>query len=549
MYGGNERLSLALVVQAGTANLASSPPSRGVNNSMSQSTKRILSTIAIVIASVAFGILISADLGLIRKSKAQSTTQTNPGSVTSVTIPSFADVAARVMPAVVSIRSTEIVKMSDRRRNGTGIDPFEFFFPEPRDPNNQRRFGNGQDDSGDDERRQTSGGSGFIVSGDGYILTNNHVIESATKVEVHFGADENGNGGRTLPAKIIGRDPATDLALLKIDVDQELPWIRLGDSERIRKGDWAIAIGHPFTFENTLTVGVISAKGRALGLSRETQSFENFIQTDAAINFGNSGGPLLNIAGEVIGINTAIRGGGAQGIGFATPINTAKTLLPQLKQGKVTRGYLGMTITDVNEETREAFNLPEARGALVQAVEEGKPADKAGIRHGDVVVEIDGKPIRNNRELIDTISYLPVGSDVKITVIRDGKRQVLTAKTAERPLESASNEEEESSVVEPVRDKLGMSVQNITTDARRTYNIPDSVRGVVVTDVKNVSAAGEANMIEGDVISEVQSQRVSNVDEFRAAVEKVRSGQRLRLYVTNTRGGSPVSTYRILQVP
>ena len=515
---------------------------------MSQSTKRILSTIAIVIASVAFGILISADLGLIRKSKAQSASPVNTGSPTSVSIPSFADVAARVMPAVVSIRSTEIVKLSDQRKNGMGIDPFEFFFPDPHSPNQQRRPGS-SDDGSDDEQRQTSGGSGFIVSGDGYILTNNHVIEGATKVEVHYGADENGNGGRSIPAKIIGRDPATDLALLKIDVDQELPWIRLGNSDGIRKGDWAIAIGHPFAFENTLTVGVISAKGRSLGLSRETQSFENFIQTDAAINFGNSGGPLLNIAGEVIGINTAIRGGGAQGIGFATPINTAKTLLPQLKAGKVTRGYLGMTITDVNDETREAFNLPEARGALVQSVEDGKPADKAGIKHGDVVVEINGKAIRNNRELIDTISYLPVGSDVKITVIREGKRQTLTARTAERP-DEGQVAENNPTAIEPVRDKLGMSLQNITPELRRIYNLPDSLRGVIVTDVKNVSPAGEANITEGDVISEVQGQKVTSLDEFRSVIEKVRSGQRVRVYVTTpTRGGSPISTYRILQAP
>ncbi len=514
---------------------------------MNQSTKRILSTIAIVIASVAFGILISADLGLMRKSKAQSVTQSGVGSVPAVTIPSFADVAARVMPAVVSIRSTEIVRMSEQRRRNFGIDPFEFFFPDPRDPN-RRRFGG--DSQEDDEQRQTSGGSGFIISPDGFILTNNHVIEGATKVEVHFGADENGNGGRTVAAKVVGRDPATDLALVKIDVDQELPWIRLGDSERIRKGDWAIAIGHPFTFENTLTVGVISAKGRALGLSRETQSFENFIQTDAAINFGNSGGPLLNIGGEVVGINTAIRGGGAQGIGFATPINTAKTLLPQLKQGKVVRGYLGMTISDVTEETKEAFSLPEARGALVQAVEPGKPADKAGVQHGDVVIEIDGKPIRNNRELIDYISYLPVGSEVKITIIRNGKRQTLTAKTAERPDEGEDEDDEEESVVEPVRDKLGMSITNITPELRRLYNLPETLRGVVVTDVKNVSPAGEANISEGDVISEVQGQRVTSVDEFRAAVDKIRSGSRVRLYVsTPTRSGQPISTYRILQTP
>jgi serine protease Do len=512
---------------------------------MNASTKRILSTIAIVIASVAFGILISADLGLMKTSKAQTTTlQSSQGPVPAVTIPSFADVAARVMPTVVSVRSTEIVKMSEQRRRGMGgVDPFEFFFPDP----SGRRQQTPQDD---DERRQESGGSGFIISADGYILTNNHVIEGASKVEVHYGADENGNGGRTIPATIVGRDPATDIALLKIDTNQELPYIRLGDSERIRKGDWAVAIGNPFAFENTLTVGVISAKGRSLGLSPETSSFENFIQTDAAINFGNSGGPLLNIAGEVVGINTAIRGGGAQGIGFATPINTAKTLLPQLKKGKVTRGYLGMNIADVTDEYREAFNLPEARGALVQAVTEGKPADKAGIRHGDVVVEVNGKPIRNNRELIDTISYLPVGSDVQITLLRDGKRQTVTARTEERPPDGDGDSEESASPAEPVRDKLGLSVQELSTELRRQYSIPEDARGVVVVYVKNVSPAGEANISEGDVISEVQGQRINSITEFRAAVERIKSGQRVRFYVTTpARNGSAISTYRIITAP
>jgi len=515
---------------------------------MNASTKRILSTIAIVIASVAFGILISADLGLMQTSKAQTASSLPAGSanVPAVTIPSFADVAARVMPAVVSIRSTEIVRASEQRRRNFGIDPFEFFFPDPSDP---RRRGD-ESTPEDDERRQTSGGSGFIISPDGFIITNNHVIEGATKVEVRYGADENGDGGRTLQAKIVGRDPATDLALLKIDVGNDLPFIRMGDSDRIRKGDWAIAIGHPFTFENTLTVGVISAKGRSLGLSRETSSFENFIQTDAAINFGNSGGPLLNIAGEVVGINTAIRGGGAQGIGFATPVNTAKTLLPQLKTGKVTRSYLGMTITDVTDELREAFDLPEARGALVQFVEEGKPAAKAGIRHGDVIVEIDGKPVRNNRELIDYISYRPVGSEVRLTLIRNGQRQTVTARTAQRPAEGDEEDEEEEGNIEPVRDKLGLTVQNLTSNLRAQYNIPDELGGVVVTDVKNVSPAGEANISEGDVISEVQGQRVTSVEEFRAAVDRLRSGQRVRLYVaTPQRGGAPVSTYRIITTP
>jgi serine protease Do len=509
---------------------------------MSQSTKRIVSTVAIVIASVSFGVLISADLGLMGESNAQTPTaiQTSQGAVSAVTIPSFADVAARVAPAVVSITTTEIVRNNSRGRQ-FGIDPFDFFFPDPRNPRRREE---------DDERPQRSGGSGFIISPDGYILTNNHVVEGATRVEVHFGDDENGNGGRTVDAKVIGRDPATDIALIKIEANG-LPTVPLGDSDRIRKGDWAIAVGNPYSLENTLTVGVISAKGRSLGFSDETRSFENFIQTDAAINFGNSGGPLMNISGEVIGINTAIRGG-AQGLGFATPVNTAKRLLPQLREGKVTRGYLGMTITEITEEYRDAFNLgADVRGALVQSVEEGKPAARAGIQHGDVVVEIDGRKINSNRELIDYISYLPVGSDVRVTVIRNGKRTNLTAKTAERPTGNAADDDEEASVTEPVRDRLGMSVQDLTPQTRQMYGVEDNdLRGVLVTDVKSVSAAAEANISEGDVISEVQGTRVSSVAEFRTAIEKARSGQRIRLYVTSpNRGGSPFSSYRIVRVP
>ena len=523
---------------------------------MNSRTKRILSTIAIIIASVTFGVVISADLGLMRKSNAQSapiqTTSGSTATVTSVSIPSFADIASRVAPAVVSITSTEVVKTSDiRRRNGFGIDPFDFFFPNPNDgrrrpPSNRDRGDQGDDD----EHAQRSGGSGFIISPDGYILTNNHVVDGATKVDVHYGADTDGNGGHTVSAKIIGRDPATDIALLKIDVPGTLPNVPLGDSDRIRKGDWAIAIGNPFQFDNTLTVGVISAKGRSLGLSRETQSFENFIQTDAAINFGNSGGPLLNINGEVVGINTAIRGGGAQGLGFATPINTAKRLLPELKNGKVVRGYLGMGIVPVTDDVKEAFNLNETRGALVQYVDPGKPADRAGLQKGDVVVEIDGRKISTNRELIDYISYLPVGSKVNITVIRNGQRKTFTATTAERPLEAENQKENDNNSVEPSRNRLGMSVQDLTPQVRQTYGIDDSVRGVVVTNVKEVSPAGDA-LNEGDVITEVQGEKVNNVSDFRAAVDRVRSGQTMRLYVVTSgrSGGNALQGYRFIRVP
>jgi serine protease Do len=366
-------------------------------------------------------------------------------------------------------------------------------------------------------------------------------------VEVHYGADSDGNGGHTVPAKIIGRDPATDIALLKIDVPGTLPTVPLGDSERIRKGDWAIAIGNPFQFENTLTVGVISAKGRSLGLSEETRSFENFIQTDAAINFGNSGGPLLNINGEVVGINTAIRGGGAQGLGFATPINTAKLLLPELKKGKVVRGYLGMGIVPVTDDVKASFNLPEARGALVQEVTPGKPADRAGIKPGDVVVAIDGKKINSNRDLIDYISYLPVGSRVNITVIRDGRQQTLTATTAERPLEAENDQSNNPEQIEPSRNKLGMSVQDLTPQVRQTYGIDDNVHGVVVTSVKEVSPAGEV-LSEGDVITEVQGQKINNVSDFRAAIDRTHSGEVARLYVI-TPGRQSVQGYRFIHVP
>ena len=505
---------------------------------------------AIVIASVVFGVVISADLGLMRKSNAQSapiqTTSSN-AAVTSVTIPSFADIAARVAPAVVSITSTEVIKPTAGQPRGFGIDPFDFFFP---NPNGSRRRPNSNRDNGDDEHLQRAGGSGFIISPDGYILTNNHVVEGATKVDVHYGSDADGNGGHTVSAKIIGRDPATDIALLKIDVPGTLPNVPLGDSDRIRKGDWAIAIGNPFQFENTLTVGVISAKGRALGLSEETRSFENFIQTDAAINFGNSGGPLLNINGEVVGINTAIRGGGAQGLGFATPINTAKRLLPELKSGKVVRGYLGMGIVPVTDDVKESFNLPETRGALVQTVEPGKPADKAGVKPGDVVVAIDGKTINTNRDLIDYISYLPVGSTVKITYIRNGHQQTATATTAVRPEENETASENDENPSGPTRDKLGMSVQELTPQMRQMYGIDDTVRGVVVTSVKEVSAAGDANINEGDVISEVQGEKVTTVAQFRAAVDRLHSGQYVRMYVTTSgRGGNSISGYRVVQIP
>ena len=243
----------------------------------------------------------------------------------------------------------------------------------------------------------------------------------------------------------------------------------------------------------------------------------------------------------------------AQGLGFATPVNVAKRLLPQLREGKVVRGYLGMEIREVTQDIRDAWNLaPGTTGALVNRVTPGKPAATAGLQHGDIIVEIDGKPIRSNRELIDHISYLPVGTNVRVTFIRDGQRRTVTARTAERPPDGETDDEEESSPTEPVRNKLGMAVQDLTPQSRQMNGIDEDIRGVLVTSVRNVSAAGEANINDGDVITEVQGQRVTSVEQFRAIIDRARSGQKLRMYVTtpaSRAGGDAFTRYTILTVP
>jgi len=503
--------------------------------------KRNASIVAIIIASIAFGMILTADLGLMKKSDAQQITQQSTSApLTAVTIPSFASLADRVMPAVVSITTTEVVKESAQRRRGGGVDPFDFFFPDPR-----RRPGGADPD--DDERKEISGASGFIISPDGYILTNNHVVEGATEVKVQYGPE---GATTTASAKIIGRDPATDIALIKIESKSALPTVTLGNSDNIRVGDWAVAIGNPLQFENTLTVGVISGRGRSLNISDQTTSFENFIQTDAAINQGNSGGPLLNINGEVVGINTAIRAY-AQNLGFATPINIAKSILPQLRDaGKVTRGYLGIRVANIDTVRREAFNLPSTQGVFVESVEEGKPADKAGIQHGDVIMQIDEKPIRNMRDLIDYVSSQPPGTSLKVSLVRNGDRRTVNARTAERPGSNDDDEEETSSTESPTRNKLGMSAQELTPSIRQQYGIGDAVRGVVVTNVKQVSAAADAGLTEGDVITEVNGRRITSTSDLREAIERAQSGQYVRMYVTRFgRGGRSQSFFAIAQIP
>jgi serine protease Do len=483
----------------------------------------VLSLTALVLAAVVFGMILAGSLDFTRAASADlSAAPAAPAAAAPAArpapmgLPSFADIADRVMPAVVSIRSTEIIKPDQKRGGierffGDGTPFHPFFGPDRRQ--------SGEDD---EEQQQQSGGTGFIIEAEGFVLTNNHVIDGAEKVEVTVGETD------VYSAKVVGRDPATDLALLKIEGTKPFPTLALGDSDRMRVGEWVMAVGDPLQFEKTVTVGVVSGKGRAPGLSNATRSFENLIQTDAAINFGNSGGPLVNVAGEVIGINTAISRF-AQNIGFAVPINIARRLIPQLKEGRVVRGFLGISIGPVGAEMQESLSLPSRDGALVQSVEKGKPADKAGIRHEDVIVRVDQVPVKNNRDLIDYVSGRRPGTKVTLTFIRGGKEKTTVATLETR------REEDEVAESEPAadehREKIGITVEELTPVLRKGYSIGKDIEGVVLTHVKNVSAAADAGLREGDVVQEVNGKPVATVDGFRAELKKAGEARFARFYV------------------
>jgi serine protease Do len=469
----------------------------------------------VIVFSVLFGMILAGSIGrtpAVQGSQAapvESVEQAQKSSPPGMQLPSFGDIAEKCNPAVVTVVSTDIVKMP---RNHM-MDPFMWFFS----PEERERFRGSpeRDREGEEEIPQQSGGSGFIISKDGYILTNNHVVEKADKVEVILNDDEK------YQAKVIGKDPETDIALIKIDVKEDLPTITLGDSERTRVGDWVMAIGNPYQLSHTVTVGVVSAKGRRLTNS----SFDDFIQTDAAINFGNSGGPLVNLRGEAVGINTALSARG-QNIGFAVPINLAKNILTDLKaEGRAVRGFLGIKISNITDDLVEALNLPGKEGVLVQSVEKGMPADKAGVKKGDVILEVSGRKINTSDELVGTISSFKPDSVAELLVLRDGKRQTMEARLSERPLEGRAGvlPEKEPGEEGSQPGKLGLSIQNLTTETRRYFEIPSDEEGVVVAQVKPTSAAAEAGLRRGDLITEVNRRKVTNTTEFKDALEKSRN--------------------------
>jgi serine protease Do len=418
---------------------------------------------------------------------------------------SFADIVEKSKPAVVNISTTKTV-----RSGGT----FRMPFNEPFD----RRFGDDFFDRffGDIPQRefqQKSLGSGFIISSDGYIFTNNHVVEKSDKIRVKL------SDGREYDAQIIGRDAQTDIALIRIKPSERLPVAEIGDSNELRVGDWVLAIGNPFGLEQTVTAGIVSAKGRVIGAG----PFDNFIQTDASINPGNSGGPLFNMEGKVIGINTAIVAQG-QGIGFAVPINMAKGMLSDLKgKGKVTRGWIGVSVQDMTDDIALSFKRKDKGGAIIADVLPGDPADKAGLKAGDIILEVNDTKIKDTHELLGLIASFRVGDRVKVKALRDGRERVFTVVVAERKdqTETAQSSGEQG---------FGLTVRDITPEIAKYLGLKE-IKGVLVAEVEPGSPADEVGIHAQDIILQVNKVSVSTVKDYQRELSKVDSKGNILLLI------------------
>jgi serine protease Do len=423
---------------------------------------------------------------------------------------SLSPLVKQLSPSVVNISTASVSKGGSQSFKSPygerGEVPFDDFF--------KKFFG----DSPQKEFKRRGLGSGFIFSEDGYIITNNHVVERATDIKVIL------QNGDSYVAQIIGTDPKTDLALLKIEPKTKLPAVRFGNSDRLEIGDWVLAIGNPFGLGHTVTAGIISAKGRSLGLG----SYDDFLQTDAAINPGNSGGPLFNFKGEVIGVNSAIIAGG-QGIGFAIPINMTKNVVSQLRNGgKVVRGWIGVYVQRVTPDIAESLDLDDDNGALVADVTAGGPAEKAGVKRGDIIIELHGNKIDEMPELPKLVASYAPGTKTKLKVIRNGKEKDLSIKLEELPDQFAQTSRQ--SPKNEIEQNLGLIVQEITPEVKRRLDIEDS-SGVVITYVRSNSLASEAGLLRADVILEINKKQIANLDNYRKEIDSVEERQNILFLV------------------
>lgn len=428
---------------------------------------------------------------------------------------SFADLAEKLLPSVVNISTSQMVA----ERQGPDFQfppgsPFEDLFRDFMDRNGQ----GGQGGQAPQKRRATALGSGFIISPDGYIVTNNHVIDGADEITVRL------HDGDTLEAELIGRDPKTDVALLKVEPKDDLPFVKWGDSDSARIGDWAMAIGNPFGLGGTVTAGIISARNRDINQG----PYDDFIQTDASINRGNSGGPLFNLEGDVIGINSAIYSpsGGSVGIGFAIPAGIAQSVVDQLKEyGRTRRGWLGVHIQTVTEDIADSVGLDNATGAMVAGVSDESPAKAAGIKQGDVILKFDGKDVESMRRLPRIVAETKIGKDVDVEIWRDGKKQTVQVELGELEEEvvaasaDTSEGQEAPAIAEADITELGMKVANVDDALRQRYNLAEGTEGVIVTEVAGDSYAAEKGVRPGDIIIEASHSSVSNVEDVTNAVK------------------------------
>jgi len=507
---------------------------------MSTGKTTLFYSFLIMVASLAVGMVIASRLDLTPASSAQSTLAAAPPMNSAplsgpVDASTFRNIAKAMSPAVVNIRSTSkqrAQEMTEFFGGGGGNDDLleRFFGGSGQGRQRQQR---------PREQETQAAGTGFVINKAlGYILTNNHVVEGATKVEVNFLGEEN---DVYHDAKIIGRDPLTDSALIQlIDKKTDLIEVKFGDSSQMQPGDWVMAIGNPFGLAHTVSVGVISATARSFPIAE--QRFADVLQTDAAINPGNSGGPLLNARGEVVGINTAIytdsRQQGNIGIGFAIPINSVRELIPQLQTGRVSRGVIGVSVTVVPADALSEFGLKERRGALVGTVSKGKPAAKAGIEPGDIILEFNGKPVKNRDELVATVVSTKPGSTVPVKILRDKQEKTVSLTVDELDLDDEGNRAaEQRTSIEPDEEPsqgFGITLSALTPDTARRLRAADA-QGVLVSDVEQGSPAFRAGLVRGDIITRVNRQPVRTPQEASRVLAAVPSGGTAFLLVI--RGG------------